>query len=157
MNFWNIHHNEQNTYTNYSTNTYTMSPSWHGPAAVALAAHHPGTAMGVADRARHGVPGRASLGTTKCELARAKKVCFQAGFRARAKWPSIPACSMPDNAMHGQYAVCSFGWWLVLICSERSTAGWFLVAGLFREKKYCWLVADKPNEAIICTTSSKLN
>jgi hypothetical protein len=38
MSFW-IFHNEQNTYTNYSTNTYTMGPSWHGPAVVALAAH----------------------------------------------------------------------------------------------------------------------
>jgi hypothetical protein len=28
---------------------------------------------------------------------------------------------------------------------EKSTAGWLLVAGLFWEK-YCWLVADKPNE-----------
>jgi hypothetical protein len=39
-----------------------------------------------------------------------------------------------------------FGWWLVLICSERKVllAGcWWLI--VLREK-YCWLVADKPNE-----------
>jgi hypothetical protein len=36
------------------------------------------------------------------------------------------------------------GRWLVLICSERSTliaGGWFVL-----REKYCWLVADKPNE-----------
>jgi hypothetical protein len=39
---------------------------------------------------------------------------------------------------------CSFGWWLVLICSERKIllAGcWFVL-----RQKHCWLVADKPNE-----------
>jgi hypothetical protein len=41
---------------------------------------------------------------------------------------------------------CSFGWWLVLICSERKV----LIAGLFWEKKYCWLVADKLNEQGVC-------
>jgi hypothetical protein len=38
----------------------------------------------------------------------------------------------------------SFGWWLVLICSERKilvVGGWFVL----REKYGC-LVADKPNE-----------
>jgi hypothetical protein len=37
-------------------------------------------------------------------------------------------------------------WWLVLICSERKallTGCWWLVCC---EKKYCWLVADKPSE-----------
>jgi hypothetical protein len=29
---------------------------------------------------------------------------------------------------------------------EKSIVGWLLVAGLFWEKEYCWLVADKPNE-----------
>jgi hypothetical protein len=46
---------------------------------------------------------------------------------------------------HGA-AACSFGWWLVLICSERKIlladpGGWFVL-----REKYCWLVADKPNE-----------
>jgi hypothetical protein len=35
----NIYHNEKNTYTSYSTNTYTIALSWHGAAAIALAAH----------------------------------------------------------------------------------------------------------------------
>jgi hypothetical protein len=38
------------------------------------------------------------------------------------------------------------GWWLVLICSEEKycrlvASGWFVL-----REKYCWLVADKPNE-----------
>jgi hypothetical protein len=37
------------------------------------------------------------------------------------------------------------GLWLVLICSERKVllfvGGWFIL-----REKYCWLVADKPNE-----------
>jgi hypothetical protein len=44
-------------------------------------------------------------------------------------------------------AACSFGWWLVLICSERKVllAGcWWLICS---ERKYCWLGADKPRNA----------
>jgi hypothetical protein len=46
-------------------------------------------------------------------------------------------------------AACSFGWWLMAgagLFWEKSTVVWFLMADLFWEKKYYWLVADKPNE-----------
>jgi hypothetical protein len=39
---------------------------------------------------------------------------------------------------------CSFGWWLVLVCSERKVllvGGWIVL-----REKYWWLLADKPNE-----------
>jgi hypothetical protein len=40
----------------------------------------------------------------------------------------------------------SVGWWLVLVCSEREVlldgCRWLIVP----REKYCWLVADKPNE-----------
>jgi hypothetical protein len=40
----------------------------------------------------------------------------------------------------------------VLIYSERSTAGWFVV-----REKYCCLVADKPREhAVSCHTSVRV-
>jgi hypothetical protein len=42
------------------------------------------------------------------------------------------------------FAARSFGWWLVLVCSERKVllaGGWFVL----REKS-SWLVADKPSE-----------
>jgi hypothetical protein len=43
-------------------------------------------------------------------------------------------------------AACSFGWWLVLICCERKVL-WLVAGGWFvLREKYCWLVADKPNE-----------
>jgi hypothetical protein len=44
---------------------------------------------------------------------------------------------------------CSVGWWLMAgagLFWEKSTAGWLRVAVLFWEKRYCWLVADKPSE-----------
>jgi hypothetical protein len=44
----------------------------------------------------------------------------------------------------GADLACSFGWWPMLICSERNVllaGGWFVL-----REKYCWLVADKPNE-----------
>jgi hypothetical protein len=40
-------------------------------------------------------------------------------------------------------------WWLMTgadLFWEKSIASWLLLAGLFWEKKYCWLVADKSNE-----------
>jgi hypothetical protein len=43
-----------------------------------------------------------------------------------------------------RYSACSFGWWLMLIYSERKVLlayCWFVL-----REKYCWLVADKPNE-----------
>jgi hypothetical protein len=47
-----------------------------------------------------------------------------------------------------EITVCSVGWWLMLVCSERRVllagsvaGGWFVV-----REKYCWLVADKPSE-----------
>jgi hypothetical protein len=56
----------------------------------------------------------------------------------------------PTNhrAMHAcmQPAACSFGWWLVLICSKKKYC-WLLAGGWFvLREKYCCLVADKPNE-----------
>jgi hypothetical protein len=41
------------------------------------------------------------------------------------------------HLLHKDYH-CSFGWWLVLICSEKKV----LLAGFFREV----VLADKPNE-----------
>jgi hypothetical protein len=39
---------------------------------------------------------------------------------------------------------CSFGWWPVVICSERKVfAGWFVRS---EREKYWWLTADKPKE-----------
>jgi hypothetical protein len=49
--------------------------------------------------------------------------------------------------LHAQikgFSACSFGWWLVLVCSERKVllaGGWFVL-----REKYCWLVADKSDE-----------
>jgi hypothetical protein len=43
-----------------------------------------------------------------------------------------------------QLQLCSLFVWLVLICCERKVllaGGWFVL-----REKYCWLVADKPNE-----------
>jgi hypothetical protein len=39
------------------------------------------------------------------------------------------------------YSGCSFGWWLVLICSERKY--YWLVVGLFRK---VLLMVDKPDK-----------
>jgi hypothetical protein len=46
------------------------------------------------------------------------------------------------------YAACSFGWWLMagadLLERKVLLAGcWFVL-----REKYCWLVADKPNEQV---------
>jgi hypothetical protein len=43
-----------------------------------------------------------------------------------------------------QYVRLAGSWWLVLICTERKvilTDCWFVL-----REKYCWLVADNPNE-----------
>jgi hypothetical protein len=70
---------------------------------------------------------------------------------ARIMRPGGAAQHLPNKALEPDWArqpnrhmTCSFGWWLVLICSERKVliaGGWFVL-----RKKYWWLVADKPSE-----------
>jgi hypothetical protein len=54
-----------------------------------------------------------------------------------------PSSSQQHNCTEQRIA-CSFGWWLMAgdgLFWEISTVSWFVV-----REKYCWLVADKPNE-----------
>jgi hypothetical protein len=43
--------------------------------------------------------------------------------------------------------VCSFSWWLVAGAERKVmlAGGWFVL-----REKYCWVVADKPNEQAVC-------
>jgi hypothetical protein len=57
----------------------------------------------------------------------------QDGSQTEQKW--VVCCCSIDVLSTAIGVSCSFGWWLVLICSERKVllagCGWLLVAGLF--------------------------